>query len=307
MKLVTENSFQGLSDSCVVTVGNFDGVHLGHQTLISRCHELAQPGQDVAVICFDPLPQAFFRPTHAPGRLSTTTQKIQLFEQSGIDLVWMMRFNQELAEMSPENFARKVLSTGVSATHVVVGEDFRFGHARQGDLDMLQQFGGNLGFQVEAVADVEIDGERVSSTVIRKALASGDLVKAKKFLGRPFTMSGEVIEGQGLGRGLGFPTANMKLEAEPSPVAGVFAVKARLEEGSEWLNAVASLGNRPAVGGKEFLVEVHLFDFSADLYGQRMEVEFVAKIRDEENFDSMDALVEQMKLDAAQARKILRD
>jgi riboflavin kinase/FMN adenylyltransferase len=305
VKLITENTIHALSDSSVVTIGNFDGVHTGHQALISRCHELAEPGQDVAVICFEPLPQAFFRPAHAPGRLSTISQKIQLFEQSGVDLVWMMRFNQELAELSPEKFARQVISEGVSATQVVVGTDFRFGHARQGDLEMLLQFGQQLGFHVEAVADVEIDGERVSSTVVREALAIGDLVKAEKFLGRPFTMSGEVIEGQGLGRGLGFPTANMKLEAEPCPVAGVFAVKARLEDESAWLDAVASLGNRPAVGGKEFLVEVHLFDFSADIYGQRLEVEFVAKIRDEENFDSIDALVDQMKLDEAQARKIL--
>lgn len=290
----------------MVTVGNFDGIHQGHRVLIERCHDLAEAGQDIAMVCFEPLPQAFFRPQDAPARLTSPAQKIRLLEQLGVDLVWMMRFDHELAEMSPEQFAGSVLGTSLSAGQVVVGEDFRFGQSRRGNVQTLTDLGKSLGFEVEAVDDVEIDGVRVSSSVIRSALEAGDLALAQRFLGRRFTVVGEVTRGLGLGRDLGYPTANLKLEVEPCPLGGVFAVRARLNDDGDWLDAVASLGVRPVLGGKDFLVEVHILDFSADIYGQKLEVEFVEKIRDEENFDSIEELVKQIRNDEARSRKILR-
>jgi len=305
MRVVNDNSIRPISKSSVVTVGNFDGVHLGHQALVQRCIELAEPGQEVVVTTFEPLPQAYFAPEHAPARLSNSGQKVELLEQSGVDLVWMMRFNQGLARMSSKSFAESVLSRSLAASHVVVGSDFRFGRSREGDLAMLREFGNEYEFAVETIADIEIGTSRVSSSAIREALAAGEFERATDFLGREFTMRGKVIRGRQLGRKLGYPTANMRLEAEPSPLAGVFVVQARKAGDETWLNAVASLGNRPAVGGTGFLVEVHIFDFSGDLYEQELEVKFISKIRDEENFDSLEDLVGQMKRDDMRAREFL--
>ncbi len=306
MRVITENAIRPLSNSSVVTVGNFDGVHVGHQTLVKRCREQAESGQEVVVVTFEPLPQVWFSAAKAPARLSSVTQKLELFEKSGVDLVWMMRFNQLLADIPAKKFAESVLSTSLAATRVVVGEDFRFGRSREGDLGMLIELGADFGFEVDTVAGVEVGGVRVSSTVIREALATGDFKRASKLLGRAFTMRGKVIRGRQLGRELGYPTANMQLEAEPSPLSGVFAVRTRLRKEGPWMKAVASLGQRPAVGGRQFLVEVHIFDFEIDLYGQRLEVEYVAKIREEENFENMELLVAQMKKDETRAREILR-
>jgi riboflavin kinase/FMN adenylyltransferase len=306
MRVVTKNIIEPLSDASVVTIGNFDGVHVGHKTLITRCHELRERGQDLAVVCFEPLPAAWFRPESAPARLSSAGQRIRLLEDCGVDLVWMMRFNQELAETTAADFARNVLVDGLSAKHLVTGKDFRFGHQRKGDLELLNRLGGEFGFDSHVMGDLKSGDTKISSTAIRQALHAGNLELAGKYLGRPFTMEGEVIRGQGLGNKLGFPTANMKLEAEPSPLAGVFAVQARITGNEDWLPGVASLGQRPVVAGKEFLVEVHLFDFDKDLYGQRLEVRFVEKLRDEENFSSLDDLVIQMKKDEARARLALK-
>lgn len=307
MRVFSDNSFRPLSASSVVTIGNFDGVHLGHRALIERCIREAEKDQEVAVVTFDPLPQAWFAPGRAPARLSSTTQKLDLLGQSGVDLVWMMRFNQELAQMKAETFARSVLAEALSASMVVVGNDFRFGHAREGDLDMLARLGKKFGFRVVTVADVETEGLKVSSTSIREALARGNFDLAERLLGRRFTVQGEVIRGSRLGHDLGYPTANMRPEAEPCPLAGVFAVHTRRLADDAWQDAVASLGVRPVVGGKEFLVEVHLFDFDGDLYGQRLEVDFLEKIRDEQNFPTVDDLVAQMKRDDKKAREILAE
>jgi riboflavin kinase/FMN adenylyltransferase len=207
--------------------------------------------------------------------------------------------------MPAADFARSVLAEGLGARRVVVGSDFRFGRSRQGDLGLLTELGKGLGFAVEAVADVEVDGRRVSSTLVRELLASGDLETAARCLGRPFSMRGRVIAGQQLGRKLGYPTANLRLEAAPSPLSGVFAVRARVDGQGAWRPAVASLGVRPAVGGSEFLVEVHIFDFDGDLYQRELEVRFIARIRDEQDFPGMEELVEQMKDDEQRVREIL--
>jgi riboflavin kinase/FMN adenylyltransferase len=305
MRVIQDNAARQLASASVVTVGNFDGMHLGHQALIQRCLAGAEPGQVTAVVTFEPLPQVFFRPEQAPARLSSPAQKLELIEESGIDLVWLMRFNQALAEMPAADFARSVLAEGLGARRVVVGSDFRFGRSRQGDVGLLTELGKGLGFAVEAVADVEVDGRRVSSTLVRELLASGDLETAARCLGRPFSMRGRVIAGQQLGRKLGYPTANLRLEAAPSPLSGVFAVRARVDGQGAWRPAVASLGVRPAVGGSEFLVEVHIFDFDEDLYNRELEVRFIARIRDEQDFPGMEELVEQMKDDEQRVREIL--
>ena len=294
----------------VITIGNFDGVHLGHQALISRCCELVQGNEQTAVVTFEPLPQAFFRPENAPARLASVYQKLQRLTDAGADLCWMMRFDNELATLSPVDFVKQVLVEGLSARHIVVGEDFRFGHKRAGDLELLTKLGRQYDFDVEAMPAVLGDGERISSTAIRQALAAGDFAQAGKILGRPYAMQGHVVRGQQLGRTLGFPTANLRVPVLPSPVKGIFAVHARegdCDESTPWRAGVASLGWRPTVGGKDLLLEVHLFDFTGDLYGRRLQVEFVAKLRDELHFSNVGEMVDQMKLDAEQARQILAE
>jgi len=279
-------------------------MHLGHQALIKYCRSLAAGRHPVAMISFEPLPQAWFRPQAAPARLMPVRQKLECLGRAGVDLVWLMRFNQSLAGMEAETFTRTVLVDTLAAKNVVVGEDFRYGKGRQGNLHSLREAGLKFGFKLDTFDTHEIAGRRVSSSAVRQHLAAGDLGQAAKLLGRPFRMQGRVIRGHKLGRQLGYPTANIKLAASPSPLAGVFAVRARLTDGN-WRDGVANLGTRPAVGGGDFLLEVHLFDFDADLYGQRMQVEFVAKLRAEEHFAEIDDLVEQMREDEHQARQCL--
>lgn len=290
----------------VVTIGNFDGMHLGHGALLSRSRQLAGSSGCVAVVTFEPLPRAFFRPEQAPARLSTVYQKLKRLSSSGADITWLMRFDNALAVLSAREFAESVLTRNLDAKAVVVGEDFRFGRRQEGDVARLRGLGGELGFAVETVSSVFAGGERISSSGIRRKLAAGDFESAAEWLGRPFRMEGLVIRGAGLGKKLGYPTANLAVRAKPSPLEGVFAAFSRVADGP-WLPSVTNLGHRPAVGGKEPLLEVHFFDFDRDLYGQRLEVQFVAKLRDELDFESLDELVEQMKRDEQQARRRLED
>ena len=304
MRVVRDNPGRQLLSSSVVTIGNFDGLHLGHQALIERCQSLAGAKHSIAVVTFEPLPLAWFRPDAAPARLLSVRQKLEFLENAGIDLVWMMRFNQELADLSAEKFVQSVLVKTLAARHVVVGEDFHYGKGRQGDIQTLLESGRQLGFELHPLAMLDVDGERASSSNIRAHLAAGDLEKAKRLLGRSFRMAGRVVRGRQLGRQLGYPTANIRLAVSPSPLGGVFAVRARWDE-SGWHDGVANLGTRPAVGGEGFLIEVHLFDFNENLYGQRMEVAFIAKLREETHFDVIDDLVAQMRDDEQQARNCL--
>ena len=292
----------------VVTIGNFDGVHRGHQALIARCKACVQPGDQLAVVTFEPLPQTFFRPGQAPARLSTVRQKLARLEANGTDLCWMMRFDQSVAQLEPTEFVQRVLVNELAARHVVVGEGFRFGHKRAGDLDLLESLGQQSGFSVEALAPVLYEGLRISSTAIRQALSAGDFDRARLMLGQPYRMEGIVVRGQQLGRTLGYPTANLRVRAQPSPIHGIFAVYTCIDDGSgksEWREGVASLGRRPTVGGEELLLEVHLFDFAADLYGRRLQVEFVAKLRDETHFADLETLLVHMQRDEQQARQLL--
>ncbi|MFC1701826.1 bifunctional riboflavin kinase/FAD synthetase [Pseudomonadota bacterium] len=301
MRVIRDNPGRQLLQSSVVTIGNFDGFHLGHQALIRLCESLAEGRHSIAVVTFEPLPLAWFRPEDAPPRLMSVRQKLDFLAGKAIDLVWLMRFNQALAGMEAESFVQSVLVDTLAAKHVVVGEDFRYGKGRKGDIESLRLSGERLGFGVQVVPMIDIDGCRASSSNIRGSLAAGDLKQASVLLGRSYSMSGRVIRGRQLGRQLGYPTANIRLAASPSPLMGVFAIRARWGD-SGWHDGVANLGTRPAVGGEGFLIEVHLFDFTGNLYGQKLEVEFTKKLRNETHFEDIDDLVVQMREDERQAR-----
>ena len=304
MQIIRDNPGRQMLQSSVVTIGNFDGLHLGHQTLIRCCESLADGRRPIAVVTFEPLPMVWFKPESAPARLMSVRQKLEYLKKEGIDLVWLMRFNQSLADMSAEDFVSEVLVKTLSARDVVVGEDFRYGKGRKGDMDSLRRSGKKLGFELSTISMLDVDGLRASSTNIRSCLAAGDLMQAKHLLGRSFRMAGRVIRGRQLGRELGYPTANIRLAAAPSPLNGVFAIKARWGDNG-WHDGVANLGTRPAVGGAGFLVEAHLFYFDYSLYGQRLEIEFIKKLRDEAHFKNIDDLVVQMREDERQARYYL--
>ncbi len=292
------------SRSSVVSVGNFDGMHRGHMALIERCRQQASANDVITMVTFEPLPQAFFRPEHEPARLSTVYQKLSSFQSAGVDVAWLIRFGKDLASLSAREFVRQVLHMDLGAKYVVIGEDFRFGRGREGNVTLLKKFGKEMNFTVETVAAVESSGQRISSSRVRRQLAVGDFQSAAECLGRPFRMEGHVVHGAHLGRKLGYPTANLRIRARPSPLQGVFAVFARCA-GEHWRAGVCNLGWRPAVNGEEPLLEVHFFDFDKDIYGQRLEVQFVAKLRDELNFRSIDDLVVQMKKDEEKARVCL--
>jgi riboflavin kinase/FMN adenylyltransferase len=290
----------------VVAVGAFDGLHRGHQALLSEVRQRAQAlGRTPIVVSFEPLPRAYFSKEPVP-RLSSVREKLLGFAAAGMEHTLLLRFNQALTAMSPEAFVQHVLIDRLHAREVWVGADFRFGHKRAGDVAMLERIGKESGFVARTMSAVLLDGERVSASRVRALLAAGNFGAATSLLGRPFVIEGKVEYGHRLGRTLGFPTANIHLRDRATPVHGIFAVRVGLGEGECSWPGVASLGTRPTVNEVvEPLLEVHLFDFEGDLYGQRMAVEFVAKLRDEMKFDGLDALKEQMRHDARSAREIL--
>lgn len=288
-----------------VCIGAFDGVHRGHQAVLAQVRASAQAqGLMPVAVSFAPIPRVFFARDGAVAQLSSTREKIALLRQSGVERVLMLRFGAKLAAMSAQDFVERVLVRRLRARHVLVGPGFRFGHARAGDLALLQQSGTAHGFAATEVAPFALDGERVSSSRIRALLGTGDFDAAARLLGRRFGIGGHVVRGAQLGRKLGFPTANLRLGSRVSPVNGVFAVRVHGVRAAA-MPGVASLGTRPTVDGREVLLEAHLFDFDGDLYGKRIEVEFVQKLRDEEKFDGLDAMVKQIELDARAARDSL--
>lgn len=289
----------------VVCVGAFDGVHLGHQALLGHVRERATArGLAAAAVSFEPIPRAFFARDGAVPRLGSAREKIGLVRACGMDILLMLRFNARTAAMSAEDFIAQVLVARLGTREIWVGEDFRFGQRRRGDVAMLREHGARDGFEVCVMPRVDLGGERVGSSRIREVLADGDFAAAQELLGRPFRISGRVIHGARLGRELGFPTANISLRRRVPPVTGIFAVRVHgIQDGP--LPAVASLGTRPMVAGDHCLLEVHLLDFSGDLYGRRLDVEFVRKLRDEQVFADMPAMVRQIHRDAAQARDLL--
>jgi riboflavin kinase/FMN adenylyltransferase len=290
------NSFSKAHRGCVLTVGNYDGVHLGHQHMIRalkhRATELDAPS---TVLVFEPSSKEFIDPDAAPARLTRWREKFAALAALEVDRLVTLRFNEHMRAMSPDDFVDQLIVRGLGARHVVVGDDFRYGRKACGTIDSLKAAGRARGFGVDQVAPFVLDGGRVSSTAVRERLERADYPGAARLLGRPYRMIGHVAHGRELGRTLGFPTANLHLMRLKSPTWGVMAVRVYgIDAGPR--DGVASLGTRPTV---------HVFDFNADLYGRLIEVEFVAKLRDEAKFDTVGAMVAQMKVDAANARELL--
>jgi riboflavin kinase/FMN adenylyltransferase len=292
------------SGGCVLTIGAYDGIHLGHQALLGRLAAHGAAFSLPTVLCtFEPLPREYLVPQDPPPRLTSLRERCHILAGQPLDYLWLLRFGEALRNLSGEDFAQ-LLARELKPRVVVVGHDFRFGKNGQATAPMLAAAGQRLGFAVDVLEPVLLDGERISSSAVRAALARGDFPAARRQLGRPWSMRGRVMPGRRLGAGLGFPTANLPLGRRRAAVAGIFAVRVHLP-GSAGLPGVASLGTRPTLGGTEALLEAHLFGFSGDLYGREIEVEFVAKLRDEERFASLAALAAQMRCDAAAARHIL--
>ena len=290
---------------CALTVGNYDGVHLGHQAMISvlknRAAEMDLPS---VVLAFEPSSKEFLDPLHAPPRLTRWREKFLHLAALGVDRFIGLRFDEQVRDMPPDDFVQRVLVDALSARYIVVGPDFRYGSAAAGSFETLRAVGQRHGFEVEQISAIDQNGSRISSTRVREYLALGDYAAAARMLGRPYRMIGRVMHGKKLGRTLGFPTANLQLKRMKSPVWGVLAVRVYGIE-AQPLPAVASLGTRPTINGIEALLEVHVFDFDGNLYGRPLEVEFVQKLRDEEAFSSLDAMVQQMNVDASRARSAL--
>jgi len=296
--------FRGLPMSAdapvALTIGNFDGVHRGHQAMLSRLIEAADDlALPAAVLTFDPPPREFFARDTAPPRLSSLRAKLERFAAHGVGRVYVARFDGRLASLPPEPFIEDVLMRRLGARWLLVGEDFRFGKGRAGDLSTLRRVARTV--SIEAMRTVAVEGERASSTAVRNALAAGNLAHAHALLGRPFVIAGRVAHGAKLGRTLGFPTANIRLKRRP-PVSGVFAVRVHGLSATP-RTGVASIGVRPTVSASGVpLLEVFVFDFDEVIYGRRVAVEFVHKLRDEERYGDLGALTRQIRSDVAQAR-----
>lgn len=288
---------------CVATIGNFDGVHLGHRAVFGALRARAeQYGLPTTVITFEPQPLEFFRPDQAPARLTRLREKVAALAAAGIERVLILEFNRHLAELGAEDFVQRVLIDGLGVRHLYVGDDFRFGRARAGDFELLARLGRAHGFGVENLDTVLHGDLRISSTRIREALVRGDLTEAAACLGRPYRICGRVAHGHKLGRTIGFPTLNVELHRTTSPVLGVYAVHV---DGlaARPLPGVASVGNRPVLeNDNHYLLEVHLFDFDRQVYGKHIGVTFASFIRPECKFASFDKLRDQIARDAAQAR-----
>jgi len=284
-----------------VTIGNFDGVHLGHRSVLQALRAAATG--PVTVVCFEPTPIEHLQPARAPARLTRFAEKHAALERAGCEHMAVLRFDAALAALAPEAFVERVLVRGLGATRVLVGADFRFGRGRSGDLDLLQRLGAQHGFEVEAAPSVALDGARVSSTRVRERLAAHDLAGAARLLGRRYALCGRVVRGDAIGRTLGVPTANLPLRRRASPLHGVYLVRVHgVDGGPRW--GAANVGTRPAVQGVDRRCETHLLDFEGDLYGRRLEVEFHQRLRDERDFPSREALKRQMQEDVEQARAL---
>jgi riboflavin kinase/FMN adenylyltransferase len=286
-----------------LTIGNFDGVHLGHQAMLAELKRAAgRLGVPACVLTFEPHPREFFAPDKAPTRLTSLREKLELLENCGIERAHLCRFDYRFAQITAEDFIERVIARGLGARWLLAGDDFRFGARRAGDLVMLKQIAPRFGLEVSAMASVMQDGERVSSTAVRRALAAGELARADRLLGRAYSISGRVVRGDGLGRKLGFPTANVQMKHNRPPLGGIFAV---------WLHGaaagpvrgVASLGVRPTVKQQGApVLEVHALDFEGDLYRRHVRVEFLSKFRDEEKYADLATLTRKIALDVENAR-----
>jgi riboflavin kinase/FMN adenylyltransferase len=286
-----------------VTIGNFDGVHLGHQALLNELRAAAQSrGLQTAVVIFEPHPREFFTPQQAPARLTSLREKLELFRTMRVDRVHICRFDEIFAQKTAADFIH-ALYEKLHAKFVLIGDDFRFGSGRAGDFALMQKIGAQRGFAVQAVHSVLHDGVRISSTAIRAALASGQIRVAREYLGRPYSISGRVVHGDGMGHKLGFPTANIQLKHNLPPLKGIYVVLAHAE-GLGVLQGVASLGVRPTLKqDAKHVLEVHLFEFAQQIYGKHLRVEFLQKLRDEAKFTNLEGLTRQIALDVENAKQ----
>jgi len=297
---INDMPFDAVADGSVVTIGAYDGLHLGHTQLLERVMAASRDrGLPSVVMSFEPMPREFFATESPPARLMRFREKFEALESRGIDLFYCPQFDERMRDIPVDAFIRRILIHGLGARHIVVGDDFRFGRRREGTLQHLQQAGVPLEFSVEQVPSIVVDDIRVSSTAIRDSLRSGDLRRVTALLGRPrpYRMSGKIVLGDKVGRTLGYPTANVDLRRRQSPVMGIFAVRVHGLEGDP-RDAVASVGTRPTFGGAKPLLEVHIFDFDEDIYGQYIHVDFIARLRGEVKYD-------EMHRDADNARSIL--
>jgi riboflavin kinase / FMN adenylyltransferase len=302
--VVTHGAFQSdRASPCALTIGNFDGVHRGHRALLDRVSARANELRVAScVLTFEPHPREFFAGEAAPARLTRLRDKLALMAQAGVARVHVARFDARFAAMTAQRFVEDVLVSGLNVRWLLVGRDFRYGERRSGDFSSLDEASARHGFGLESMADVLFEGERVSSSAVRAALARGDLEGAERLLGHPYIISGRVAHGAKLGRSLGFPTANIVLRRAP-PLSGIFAVEA-LEPGGKKMPGVASVGRRPTVNPVPIpLLEVHFFDCDEDLYGRHLAVRFLKKLRDEQKYDGLPALREAITRDARQARE----
>lgn len=289
---------------CVATIGAFDGVHRGHQQVIRKLKEKsAELGLPSLVITLEPLPREYFAPAQAPARLMSFREKAVALREQGVDRVLRVRFDQELSEVPAETFIEDIFHRQLGIKYMIVGDDLRFGHERRGDVQLLRRMGAELGFEVSDTHTVTIDGDRASSTRIRTALEAGDFALAERLLGRPYAITGKVVYGKQLGRMLGAPTANLQLHRIKAALSGVYAVDVKL--GEEILHGVANVGTRPTIDhGLTAILEVHLLDFSSDIYGKTIDVVFRKKLRDEKKFDSLDELKAAIHNDIDTAQKL---
>ncbi len=287
---------------CAITIGNFDGLHLGHKELIHHTVQQAKAlGVPSVLMTFEPQPNEFFQHKAPVPRLMRFREKWLGLQETGLDYVVCVRFDKAFAQLSPQQFIKDLLVDRFGMRAIVVGDDFRFGAKRAGDINLLNQYASTFNFSVSQMPTLEIKNQRVSSTRVREALHEGDLAGAKELLGQPYALTGKVVYGDQIGRQLGYPTANFNLHRQQVPLAGVFVVRAHGLQATP-INGVANLGTRPAFNGTRVLLEVHLFDFNQTLYGKNLQIEFIHKLREERHYDKIDDLVEQIKQDVANAK-----
>jgi len=292
------------AQQCVLTIGNFDGVHCGHQMILRQLREKADElDLPATVLVFEPQPLEYFAGQGAPARLTPFREKVRLLTEAGVDTVICLHFTEAVRCQSAQCFVKDILVDSLGVKYLIVGDDFRFGRQQGGDFQMLEQSGEQYGFGVTNTHTLVMSGQRVSSTAVRDALDSNDFSLAEQLLARPYAISGRVMYGQQLGRTIGVPTANLALKGKKAPLEGVFAVEVAGLEKNKLVQGVANVGVRPTVGGKVPVLEVHLFDFDANIYGENIRVVFRKKIRDEQKFNGLDALKQQIQLDISSARK----
>lgn len=297
------HNFHSYYAPCVLTIGNFDGVHLGHQKIVAELIEHAAQYQLPAVVMsFEPYPLEFFKPEQAPPRLTRFREKVLLLEQARVDALLTMGFTRKLAALSAQDFIEQILVKKLQVRLLLVGDDFQFGCGREGNAAMLEAAARQYGFKLIVMPGQNQQQQRISSTLIRQHLSQGDLTSAQALLGKPYSMLGKIVHGNKRGRLINFPTANIQIKRKKSALLGVYAVQ-MLGVAPHPVAGVANLGSRPTIDGSRVLLEVHLFDFDQDVYGRQVQVNFLHKLRDEQRFDSFEALTAQIACDAEQARK----